>query len=120
MPKVQVDYDVGDGGKSILEEDMARIGRTKQVSWIIKQIENLTDSDIDSDFNDWPMYGEEGQWGSIQIDVYVLMCQVLKPPRHKRRLGAPILLKVAGVGSPQTILRRLEEIEAKSESDDGG
>ncbi len=67
-----------------------------------------------ADFNAWPMYGEEGQWGSIEIDVYVVMCQVLKPPSYKRRLNAPILLKVAGVGNHRTILRRLGEIEAES------
>jgi hypothetical protein len=111
MRKVKVDHAVGDGEKSILEEDMARIGRAKSTSWLIKQIENLTESDIDSDFNAWPMYGEEGQWGSIEIDVYVVMCQVLKPPSYKRRLDAPIRLKTAGVGDRPTIFRRLEEIE---------
>jgi hypothetical protein len=119
MRKVKVDYVEGDGGKSILEEDMVRIGRTRHTAWLIKQIENLTETEIDSDFNGWPLYGEEGQWGSIEIDVYVVMCQVLKPPPYKRRLRAPILLKVAGVGSHRTILRRLEEIE-RTASDDGG
>jgi hypothetical protein len=120
MRKVKVDYYIGDGGKSVLEEDMARAGRARETSWLVRQISNLTESDIDSDFNGWPLYGKEGQWGSIEIDVYCIMCQVLKPPPYKRRLNAPILLKVAGVGTRSTILRRLEEIEQESQSDDGG
>jgi hypothetical protein len=120
MSKVEVKYDRTDSGKSFLEEDMARAGRAKETSWLVKQIENLTDSDIDNDFNGWDVYGPEGEWGSIEIDVYCVMCQVLKPPRKKRRLGAPIFLKVAGVGTRRTILRRLEEIEGKSRSDDSG
>jgi len=120
MRKVKVDHAPWDGEKSILQHDMARIGRTKHTAWLIKQLEKLTEFDIETEFNGWPVYGKEGQWGSIEIDVYVVMCQVLKPPPQKLRLRAPILLKTAGVGDHPTILRRLEQIEAESKNADGG
>ena len=45
------------------------------------------------------------------------MCQVDIPPLHKRRLGTPVLVKIAGVGPTEAILKRLEEIEAESSDD---
>lgn len=118
MGSVRVDYVIGESGETTLvEEDMARYGRASQTQWLVRQIQRLDESDIGRDFNAWPMHGLEGQWGTIAIDVYVVMCQVVTPPPHKRRLGAPVLVKVAGVGPREVILRRLEEIEAEQSGD---
>jgi hypothetical protein len=112
LASMKIDYSRHpETGVFALEEGLAEIGRVQDAPGLIQQIEALSEEEFLRVFSGWPDLAEpEGVWGSIVIDGYAVMCQLDMPPKHRRALGAQPKLKIDRAGTPEVILRRLEEL----------
>ncbi len=94
-----------------LEEGLAEIGRLRDAPRLIDEIEQLEETEVLRLFSGWPDLAKpEGVWGSMVVGGFTIMAQLDVPPKHRRKLGAPVRLKIDRAGTPDEIRRRLEEL----------
>jgi len=117
MPRGQIDIDffLTESGDYLVKADLPALGL--RWSWLLRELNRLSDDDIlDLFTEDREVPGPEGRWGLLDLQPYLLICQLQIPPApyweaglQRGQLKVVRLFRRSGNEAAIAEMRRLEE-----------